>query len=91
MADDVSGVACDRVETGVRVVMIEDGGGRIIFALYRGLVYYLEIILSIGSGSLDIDLAGRKKRTTITSVVMWWKLEKVRSPLSPFWFSICTS
>lgn len=74
MADEVSGVACDRVATGVRVVMVEDGSGRIIFAVYRGLVYYLEIILSIGSGSLEMDLAGRKKKPkSITSVVVWWK------------------
>lgn len=62
MADEVSGVACDRVATGVRVVMIEDGGGRRRFAVSRGLDYYLVIILSIGSGSLGIDLAGRKKK-----------------------------
>lgn len=82
MADEVSGVACDRVATGVRVVMVENGSGRRRFAVYRGF--------GLLSGDYFVDRKwipgnrfGRQKKKTMimTSVVVLVEMAKVRKYL----------
>lgn len=75
MADELSGAACDRVATGVRVVMIDRGygGGRIIFAVEPGV--------GLLSGDYFVDrkwipgyrFGRQKKKREKDYKLAWWK------------------